>query len=317
MLLENQYMHNKSIMVGLIGKPNAGKSTLANCLMGFDLTPVTSKPQTTRNRINCVFTIDHTEIVLIDTPGLHKSNKEINKRMVEQAREGVDDVDLTLVLVDGHEDIGKDLADLSSMHDFSSRKCWLVVTKRDLEGRHKEVPEEMAKLFEKVLPISAKTEEGINDLTGALLDAAQPGPHLYPGGEVSNKSERFFVSEYIREEAFKVLDEEIPYEVAVLIDSFKDYRRKGEVLKGQLAAHIDASILVHRPSQRGIVVGAGGKVIKEIGTQARKKIESMVGGKVALKLHVKVSPKWFVNNYVLEQVGLPRAKNSARVWRNR
>jgi GTP-binding protein Era len=313
-LLENQYMHNKSIMVGLLGKPNAGKSSLVNCLMGFDLTAVTNKPQTTRNRVNCIFTIDHTEIILVDTPGVHKSNKEMNKRMIEQTRDGVDNVDLTLLLVDSSFDPVQDIADLLDMSLIDLERTWLVLTKSDLPG--KEVPEAISQQFGRVFRLSAKNEDGVNQLTGSILDQAAPGPHLYPGGEVSNKNERFFVSEYIREEAFNVLEQEIPYEVAVLIDSFQDFRGKSGVT-GPVAAHIDATILVHRPSQRGIVVGAGGKVIKEIGTRARKKVEAMVGGKVGLKLHVKVSPKWFSNNYVLEQVGLPRAQNSNRVWRKR
>ena len=136
---------------------------------------------------------------------------------------------------------------------------------------------------------------------------------MYPYGDVSNKNLRFFSAEYIREQAFRILKDEVPYELAVVIDDYKDVKDP----KSPVISRISASILVNRPSQRAIVVGSKGSVIKKIGTNARKKIEALVGGKVHLNLHVKVSGKWFKNNFVLEELGLPRVQGSRRVWRKR
>lgn len=338
MLLTDQHPHNKSIMVSLLGLPNAGKSSLANYLLGFDLTPVTRKAQTTRNKINCVFTVDRTEVVLMDTPGIHNAGQELNKRMNGQAFEASEGVDLNLILLDLGFDMIKDLKQLrQNMKDIELGRSWLVFTKTDKVNMEEvnldayfNFAKELFPSLEKYFAVSPKEGDGVHLLTGALCDEAQPGPHLYPGGEVSNKSERFFAAEYIREQAFTALDEEIPYEVAVVIDDFQDFRAKNkrmakerpevgtrEAKDNPVDSLISASILVNRPSQRGIVVGKQGAMIKRIGTEARKKIEKMVGGKVRLNLHVKVSPRWFKNNYVLEEVGLPRVQNSARVFRKR
>lgn len=321
MLLTNQHPHNKSIMVSVLGAPNVGKSSMINYLMGLDLSVVTKKPQTTRNKFHCVFTVDHTEVVLVDTPGVHRSSMEFNKRLNEQAREGTEGVDLNLLLIDLTKDVLPQVKDFLDLMEMELDRTWVIFTKADRIENAEALP--LDAVFEKIkeaIPaaerffvISSKEGTNLHDLTGALCDAAIPGPHLYLDGSVSNKNERFFASEYIREQAFQMLKDEIPYEVAVLIDEFKDVSDKGK----DRESHISASILVNRPSQRAIVVGSKGSMIKEIGTKSRLKIEAMTGGKVHLNLHVKVSPKWFKNNFVLEEIGLPRAHNSARVWRNK
>jgi GTP-binding protein Era len=201
-------------------------------------------------------------------------------------------------------------------------RTWIIFTKADLVNNENLKFEETMLALKQLCPtierhfvISSKDGTNIHELTGAIQDAAQSGPHLYPNGDVSNKNERFFVTEYIREQAFRLLKEELPYEIAVIIDEYKDM--KGRDPESSIEAHISASILVNRPSQRAIVVGRGGSIIKEIGVNARKKIEAMIGGKVHLNLHVKVSPKWFNNNYVLDEIGLPRTQKSTRVWRQK
>lgn len=321
MLLTDQHPNNKSIMVSVLGAPNVGKSSMINYLMGLDLSVVTKKPQTTRNKFHCVFTVDHAEIVMVDTPGLHKSSVEFNKRLNQQAREGVDGVDINLLLIDLSREILVQVKDFVQLMDKELDRTWIIFTKADRIENSQELPltlvfdsiKELIPLAEKFFLISSKDGTNMHMLTGALCDAAIPGPHLYLDGSVSNKNERFFASEYIREQAFELLKDEIPYEVAILIDEYKDVGEKG----GPRQSHISASILVNRPSQRAIVVGTKGTMIKEIGTRSRGKIEAMTGGKVHLNLHVKVSPKWFKNNYVLEEIGLPRAHDSARVWRNK
>lgn len=322
MLIEDQNPHNKSLVAAVLGKPNAGKSSLINELLGFDLTIVTSKPQTTRNQFKCIFTIDESEIVLVDTPGVHKSNQEINKRMNGQAEFASDGVDLNLLLLDLYNpEIIKDCKEFMQTFTGKLTKTWVVFTKNDLAKVSDDATDKLFEVVQEIIPsaeryfkISSKNGENIHLLTAALCDSAQPGPHLFPNGDVSNKNQRFFATEYIREQAFKILKDELPYELAVVIDEFRDGFKKDDIQKD---TQISASILVNRPSQRAIVVGSKGSVIKQIGTNARKKIEAMVGDTVHLNLHVKVSPKWFKNNFVLDEIGLPRTQQSNRVWRKK
>lgn len=322
MLLEDQHPHNKAIMISVLGKPNVGKSSFINNLLGFDLTIVSSKPQTTRNHFHCAFTIDRTEVVLVDTPGVHSSAQELNKRINGQAIMGSEGVDINFVLCDLTTDVVAEFRDFLKNFDSQLGKTWIIFTKADLvdlekinQGFLTEKLKELCPSIEKSFVVSSLDGHNIHLLLADIEKAAVNAPHLYPGGEVSNKNERFFATEYIREQAFRLLKEELPYEIAVVIDEYKDMRGRGEDTK--VEAHISASILVNRPSQRAIVVGRGGSVIKEIGINARKKIEAMIGGQVHLNLHVKVSPKWFNNNWVLDEIGLPRTQNSHRVWRKK
>jgi GTP-binding protein Era len=261
-------------------------------------------------------------VVLVDTPGVHSSAQELNKRMNGQAQMGSEGVDLNFVLVDLATDMVSEFKDFLKNFDAPLTRTWIVFTKADLINKEELnlAPvlmklQELCPSIEKHFVISSKDGHNIHELTGAIQDASQNAPHLYPAGDASNMSERFFATEYIREQAFRLLKEELPYEIAVVIDEYKDVRKKEEDATPE--AHISASILVNRPSQRAIVVGRGGSVIKEIGVNARKKIEAMTGGKVHLNLHVKVSPKWMSNNYVLDEIGLPRTQKSARVWRKK
>jgi GTP-binding protein Era len=322
MLFENQHPHNKSIMISVLGKPNVGKSSFINHLLGFDLTIVSNKPQTTRNHFHCAFTIDRTEVILVDTPGVHANNQELNKRMNGQAQMGAEGVDLNFILIDLTSNILEEFKDFLKNFENSLGRTWIIFTKADLVKLDSmnldstfNLMKELCPSAEKYFVISSKNGHNIHELTGAIQDAAPGAPHLYPSGDVSNMNERFFVTEYIREQAFRLLKEELPYEIAVIIDEYKDMKKRDET--SPLEAHISASILVNRPSQRAIVVGRGGSIIKEIGVNARKKIEAMIGGKVHLNLHVKVSPKWFNNNFVLDEIGLPRTQKSARVWRKK
>ncbi|MBL7664608.1 MAG: GTPase Era [Bacteriovoracaceae bacterium] len=324
MLFEDQHPLNKQIMIAVLGKPNAGKSSLVNQLLGFDLSIVTPKAQTTRNKFHCVFTVDRTEVVLVDTPGIHKSSQEMNKRMIGQAQEGVHGTDLNFILVDLSGDVVNDFADVVKSFTEALGPTWVIFNKSDVTRLSDEKIQAAFLQMKEILPtleafykISAKEGDDVHLLTGAIVDRAQSRKHLYPDGEVSNKSERFFVSEFIREQLFLILREELPYECAVTIEEFKDYRQVKFKQPGdeQLAARISATIIVNRPSQRAIVIGRSGMGIKDIGTAARKKIEAMLQGQVYLNLHVKVKPKWFKSNFILEELGLPRVEGSARVWR--
>jgi GTP-binding protein Era len=352
MLITHQHPLNKSLVVGLLGSPNVGKSSLINTLLGMDLSVVTDFPQTTRNSFHCILHVDHTEIVLVDTPGVHASQKEMNLRMNFQAQEGNEGTDIILAIFDLSRHLNTQFDMMKKTFAHLQGEIWCVFNKID-RAEESKVPE-AEKIFKewqtqmstlspnhqlkmtKVFFISALEGENIHELIGALCDKAPSAPHLYPGGEVTDKNERFFAAEYIREQSFLLLKEELPYELAVVIDEFRDLpRRHNEVeqrekaeedkgpqelplpLKGmdKLYCYISATILVNRPSQKAIVIGSKGQMIREIGFLARKKIEAMVGGPVHLNLHVKVSPKWFSNNFVLEELGLHRAPQSKRVWR--
>ena len=308
-------------MLSVLGAPNVGKSSLINYLVGTDLSIVTNKEQTTRNRFHCVFTVDHTEIILVDTPGLHRSSQELNKRMNQQAKEGSEGTDINLLLLDLSKDLRKQLDNFIYHIGNNLKRTWIIFTKSDLikdvdqinfndfiEASKKLIP-----TIEKHFLISSESGDGIHLLIGDICDAAPSSPHLYTKGQMSNKNMRFFVCEYIRKQAFELLKEEIPYEVAVVIEDYENTKKNDP--ESKIAAKISASILVNRPSQRAIVVGKGGEMIREIGTRARQCVESLLGEQVSLNLHVKVSGKWFKNNFILEEIGLPRAENSARVWR--
>lgn len=335
MLMMDQHPHNKSLIISVIGKPNAGKSSLINYFLGQHLAIVSPLPQTTRNHFHCVTTVDRTELVFIDTPGVHFTNQEINLRMNQEAEVAMEGADLVLLLIDSaHKDLVTLAQETMKLVTTMSAQIPLLVvfTKKDISRLdHKLLNNLVTEYISPLLQrdrlafywVSTESEENMHQLTGALLDAAKPGPHLYPKGDLSNKSVRFFVSEYIREQVYFLLKEELPYEVAVVIDDFLELDTKKDAREGVLPekdpiiAKISASILVNRASQRAIVVGASGSIIKEIGIRARGKIEDLLGGKVFLNLHVKVSPKWFKNNLILEQLGLPRAKESHRVWRQK
>ncbi len=323
MLIEHQHPLNKSITIGLFGLPNVGKSTFVNEMLGFDLSVVTKLPQTTRNSIQCVTCVDRTEIIFLDTPGIHNSNQEINKRMVGQATERIADFDLNFFLFDLSRNLHEQWESMKSFIGDYHQMTWVIFNKADLvdEGIKEEAKQfftqlhESNKSFQQYFILSAQKGEGTKELKKSILKVAPSAPHLYPDGEASNKNERFFAAEYIREQAFKYLKEELPYEITVLIEEYKDFREGKE--KRAIDTHISASILVNRPSQKGIVVGSKGEMIKKIGMGAREKIEAMLEGRVHLNLHVKVSPKWFNNNFVLEEIGLKRAQNSGRLWRKK
>jgi GTP-binding protein Era len=320
MLNENQHPHNRSIVLSVLGVPNAGKSSLINCFLGVDLSIVSRLPQTTRNRFNCVFSVDRTEVVMIDTPGLHRSGNEFNVRLNDQAKEAIDGVDINLLLIDLTRPLAAQLELVTKTLDKALTKTWVVFTKSDIIKDVESLPiEEMLKMVQTFVPaaersfvISSKKEDRTEELLGAILDEAKESPHLYPNGDISNKNMRFFAAEYIREQAFFLLKDELPYEVAVTIDSYKDVIGS----TGQHASSkVAATILVNRPSQRAIVIGKQGSVIKQIGTAAREKLSKLMGVPVHLNLHVKVSPKWQKNHFIMEEIGLPRTQNSRRVWR--
>jgi GTP-binding protein Era len=301
MNIDNIFEKIRSGMVAIAGPPNAGKSTLMNVLLGQKISIVTPKPQTTRNRILGVVNGEGHQIVLIDTPGLHKADQPLNREMVKIATGSLTDVDAILFLLDAslpidfEEDKQKEL---SGYLEQSSAPALLVLNKMDLIDKRKLLPliEKCRKIypFEAILPISAKLAEGTTLLVEEILKYLPVGPRYFPEDIPTDVTERFLVGEIIREKVFLLTGQEIPYSTAVIVDSFDEQKK---------LITIHASIVLERTSQKGIVIGKGGHKLKSIGIAARKDIEKMVGQKVLLKLWVKVKKNWSHNESFLKELG--------------
>ena len=291
----------KSGIVALIGPPNVGKSTLLNCLLGQKISIVSPKPQTTRNRILGIINSDDYQIVMLDTPGLHKASCELNKEMVKLAMDCLKDVDLVTFMVDATTPLPKK-GTLPATKYLTGVKtpALLLLNKIDLVDKQKILPlmEYYKELhpFMAIIPVSAKFSDGTEDLLEEICKLLPCGPRLYPEDIPTDASERFIVSEIIREKLFLTTGQELPYSIAVMVDSFKE-REDGNLIT------IHATIFVERVSQKGMVIGQGGIKLREIGTSARKDIEKLLGEKVLLKLWVKVKKNWTKNSSFLKELG--------------
>jgi GTPase len=296
----------RSGFVSVVGRPNVGKSTLVNRLVGQKVAIVSDKPQTTRNRILAVVNPPGGQIVLFDTPGIHKPMHRMNERMVEAAVKSVGQVDLVLWLTDVTEEYGPGDRHVRDVLRDSRRPVILGLNKIDAVPKMKILPaiEQYRHLmdFAEVIPLSALTGDNVELVAKQLLAHLPEGERLYPEDFLTDQPERFFVAEMVREQVLRLTREEIPYTTGVLIDSFKE--------DGPLV-HIQATILVERDSQKGILIGRGGAMMKAIGTDARKQIEEFLGTRVYLGLFVKVKDRWREDARILEEMGLHEGKPGA------
>jgi len=296
----------KSGMVAIVGAPNAGKSTLMNSMLGQKISIVTHKAQTTRNRIAGIVNDPDYQIVFLDTPGLHSSTSVLNVEMVRIAMESLKDVDCVLFL----HDVTQKTSEAVSRSEkerldqvFEHVKCpaILLLNKIDLVDKRNVLPliEEYSALypFKAVIPVSALRGDGTEALLQELLGLLPEGPRYFPEDIPTDASERFLCAEIIREKVFLQTGQEIPYSAAVLIDSFKEDEEKGMIT-------IHATIYVERDSQKGIVIGKGGKKLKSIGTAARIDIETLLAARVLLKLWVKVRRNWSQDERFLRELGM-------------
>ncbi len=295
----------KSGLVAIVGPPNAGKSTLMNKLLGQKISIVTPKPQTTRNRIAGILNSEDYQIVFLDTPGLHKSRDPLNIEMVRVAMDSLMDVDIVIFLVDVSlplpDKIKKEKQQefLSYMEKIQCPAV-MVLNKIDLVEREKLLPMigSYSELypFRAVIPLSALEGDGTDSLLTEIVTLLPTGPRYFPEDIPTDASERFLCGEIIREKVFLLTSQEIPYSTAVLIDSFKEEKNR--------LITIHASIVLEKNSQKGIVIGKGGKKLKAIGIAARKDIETLLGEKVLLKLWVKVKKNWSQDGQFLKELGL-------------
>jgi GTP-binding protein Era len=285
--------------VTIVGRPNVGKSTLLNRIVGQKVAIVTDKPQTTRNRILAIANTPSAQIVFFDTPGIHKPKHEMNRRMVDLALRSLKTVDLALLLVDVTEPFGG--GDEFVLERVRQAKVPVVLALNKVDRIKK--PEILTIIddyrrrheFTDIVPISALTGKNVDALVSVLERQLPEGEPLYPPDTLTDLPERFFVSEIVREKILGATREEIPYSTAVVIDSWEE---------GEKLTRIEASILVERESQKGIVVGKGGSMLKGIGTAARRDIEAFLGVKVFLGLHVRVRSEWRENRRFLSELGI-------------
>jgi GTP-binding protein Era len=313
---------HRSGFVAIIGRPNVGKSTLINRLTGERIAIVSPKPQTTRNRITGIVTRPDHQIAFLDTPGVHDAKGELNRAMVLTALTALADVDAVLFLVeaasrrDGTVDVGRDNEVVLSHLKRAGKPAVLGINKIDLVLKPRLLPviDTYRRLFPfaEIVPISASKGDGVRDLEEALAKLLPEGPALFPEDMVTDAAERFMVEELIREQVLRLCRDEVPYATAVVVDHFDESEREPdparEVRKGTLAGlvRLDATVYVERESQKAIVIGKRGQMLKQIGTDARKQIERLLGAHVYLHVLVKVEREWSERRETLRRFGYQR-----------
>jgi len=294
----------RSGFVCILGRPNAGKSTLLNALVGEKLAIISPKPQTTRNRIQGVVHIpkrkgkDGGQIVLIDTPGVHKPDSSLGRKMMVEVREALEGCDLVLVIVDAAHKLDPRDQFALDLVKHAKAKAFLMLNKIDLiSEKSKLLPmiEQYRKLYDfaEVVPISALKRRGLDDLLQTILKALPAGPAYFPEDEITDQPARFMAAEAIREQVLLNTSEEIPYATTVIVDDFEE---------GKRLTRISATIYCEREGQKGILVGKGGQMLKKIGTAARFQIERMLGTKVYLELYVKAEHGWRDSRTFVEEL---------------
>jgi GTPase len=288
--------------VSLIGRPNAGKSTLLNRLVGSKLAIVSNKPQTTRNRILGVRNYPDAQVVFLDTPGIHRPLHRMNVRMVEAAFDTIQEVDVVGLVVDVMEPPGKgDRFVLDRIKD-AKVPIVLILNKIDLIKKTNLLPimQQYGELgtFDEIIPVSAGTGDNVDRLERLLIDRLPEGEPQYPADYLTDQPERFFAAEIVREKVLQFTHAELPFSSAVIIDRFEEPDRPGGLLK------LYCTIVVERESQKPIILGRGGEMIKRIGVAAREDLEKFFDTKVFLDLHVRVKSEWREDEGLLDDIGL-------------
>ena len=293
----------KAGFVSFLGRPNAGKSTLLNRIVGQKVAIVSDKPQTTRTRIVGVKTYDEGQVVFVDTPGVHKPTHRMNVRMVDVALEAMREVDVVALVVDASVKPGPgDRYMLTVLKDVKTPAI-LVLNKVDLIAKNRLLPiidhYRQEHPFVEIVPISAVDGTNVEVLEKLFLQYLPDGEPLYPSDYLTDQPERFFASEIVREQVLQLTHDELPHSTAVIVDRFDEAGEAGLL-------RIYCTILVERESQKPIVVGKGGAMIKKIGTAARHEIEKFFGTRVFLDLHVKVKSEWRDDDRLLDELGIQR-----------
>jgi len=290
----------KSGFISIMGRPNVGKSTLLNALMGEKIAITSSKPQTTRANVQGILTGEDFQLIFIDTPGYHKAKDSINKMMVQQAKDSLEAVDVIYLLVQPDEFMGPELTSLLSILEKTDAVKFLIINKVD--GFKKELVYDMAnKMFPKlefkhVLPVSALKGTNVDKLLELTVEEMGENDPIFPPDEITTQPEKLLVAEFIREQVFRQLSDEIPYQILVETEKIED--RSDDLM------YIAASVIVNRDSQKGIVIGRGGAKLKEISTASRISLSNFFGVEIYLELYVKVKTGWQTKEEYLRMQGL-------------
>ena len=293
-------MNTKSCMIAICGRPNVGKSTLTNTIVGEKVAIVSNKPQTTRNRICGILDRGDTQFVFMDTPGFHKPRTKLGDYMVSVVEESVSDVDVALLLVEPIPNIGPQEEALIARFEQTGVPAILVINKIDEVEDKDNLLSVIAAYkdaydFDAIIPISAKTREGVDDLLKTCEDYAAESPWFFPEGMTSDQPERQVIAEIIREKMLWNLDKEIPHGTAVEITKFSE-RDNGVI-------DVDATIYCEKASHKGIIIGKGGQMLKKISTQARADCERFMGAKVYLQTWIKVKENWRDSDFMIRNFG--------------
>lgn len=294
---ENTY---RSGFAGIVGRPNVGKSTLLNNLMHRKLAIISEKPQTTRNKIRCVWTRDDAQIIFVDTPGFHKPKNALGERLNKAVRETFSEVDIIVLILDGTQTIGR--GDLFIAGELAELDTPVIagLNKRDrLSADQLEAQMAVAEKlgdFRDIIPVSAKTGENVHALIERIVEFLPEGPKYYPEDVFTDQPASFIVAELIREKVLQLTREEIPHSVAVIVEGIEKREDKDLV-------DVEAVIYVERDSQKGIIIGKGGRMLKEIGTRARAEIEPLLGERVFLRLQVAVEKDWAKRPQMVKRLG--------------
>jgi GTP-binding protein Era len=284
--------------VSIIGRPNVGKSTLLNAIIGEKIVITSDKPQTTRNRIQGIHNIPGGQIVFIDTPGIHAGHSRLNRSMVDVARSAISGVDLLMLVVEATT-----AADPAFIQDVLGKvkvPVVLVINKIDLLADKNQVLKKIADWsalhpFKEIIPISAGRNDGVDHLVAVVSGYLPEGPAMFPDDILTDMPEKFIVAEMIREKVFRLTRDEVPYSTAVVVETFTE-RENGVIA-------ISAAIMLERDTQKGIVIGAKGEMLKKIGSQARQDIERLLGTRIYLELFVKVVENWSERPSQLRELG--------------
>jgi len=291
----------RSGYIAIVGRPNVGKSTLLNHILGEKVAIVSPKPQTTRNRITGIRTTESSQIVFIDTPGIHQGHSLMNRRMVDTAMQTLDEVDGVLWLLDAHERIKQEEERIAETLRGIETPVLILLNKIDLVAKGKLLPlmERCAQLLpgKEIVPVSARQGDGLEIILERVEKWLPEGSPFFTDGEHTDQTERFLASEIVREKVFLLTHEEIPYGVAVTIDEFTEKEEKNLIV-------IAATIHTERDSHKGILIGKRGAMLKEIGQQARQELETLLGCRIFLELFVRVDPGWTQNPHMLVEMGL-------------
>ena len=305
-------MKEKSAFITIIGRPNVGKSSLMNKILGQKVAIVSNKPQTTRTKIMGIHTVKETQLVFIDTPGFHKPRNELDKNMNKAVGDGMADVDAAVLVVEAVTRFKTDgnalpPAEAELIKELKRRKlkAVLVINKIDLLEKKEELLNIILRYtsqfdFEAVVPLSARTGDGVEILLGELNKFAKPSPHYFAEDDVTDQPEKVMVAEMIREKLLRTLDKEVPHGIAVDLERFVER----DTAAGEPIVEVESTIICEKESHKGIIIGKGGAVLKKIGSMARYDIEEFFGIKANVKLWVKVKEDWRNRQGLIHTFGL-------------